>query len=79
MSKARTTPDAPLAFRVAYHDGPPEITFLGIVFRRGEARAVSDQEWTAMRARGDFAEFDFRVVGEPAHHPSPITHHAAEE
>lgn len=61
---------------VAYHDGPPEISFYGRAWRKGVPQPVSEQDWEAMRARGDFAEFDFRVE---THHPSPITYHEDEE
>lgn len=48
--------------RVAYHDGPPEITFYGINWRRGEAQVVTDEAWAVIQARGDFREFDFRTI-----------------
>lgn len=46
--------------RVAYHDGPPEIHFAGLTWRRGVADTVTAEKWAEMQARGDFKEFDFR-------------------
>lgn len=53
---------APQAVRVAYHQGPPEIHFAGLPWRRGVADAVSAEKWAEMQARGDFHHFDFRPV-----------------
>jgi hypothetical protein len=45
--------------RVAYHAGPPDIGFFGRQWQRDVAQPVTADEWTAMRARGDFDEFNF--------------------
>jgi hypothetical protein len=45
--------------RVVYHAGPDAIGFCGRQWRRGAAQPVTAEEWAAMRARGDFNEFDF--------------------
>lgn len=54
------------AIFVAYHDGPPAIHFAGLPWRRGEAQEITREQWAAMRARGDFAPFDFRPARELA-------------
>ncbi len=51
---------------VAYHDGPPEITFFGMDWQRGVSREVTHEQWAAMQLRGDFKEFDFLVVVQQA-------------
>lgn len=56
---AETTAAKPL--RVAYHDGPPEIGYAGLAWRRGEAKEVTAHTWSVMQARSDFASFDFRI------------------
>ena len=50
--------------RVAYHDGPPEIHFAGLPWRRGVADTVTPALWEYMQSRSDFNQFDFRP--EPA-------------
>ena len=44
---------------VAYHAGPPEINFFGRAWQRDIAQSVTQDEWAAMQARGDFNEFNF--------------------
>lgn len=53
--------EPPKPLRVAYHDGPPEIGYAGLTWRRGEHKEITDHTWTVMKARGDFAPFDFRI------------------
>lgn len=53
--------EQPATVRVAYHAGPPAIGFYGRNWGKGEAQAVTPQEWTAMQQRADFNDFDFRV------------------
>lgn len=48
--------------KVAHHDGPAEISFLGRSWQIGVAQEVSFEEWQRMQARADFAEFDFRLA-----------------
>jgi hypothetical protein len=55
--------------QVAYHDGPPAISFFGMDWTRGVAREVTPMQWDGMQLRGDFKEFDFRV--EASLPPSP--------
>lgn len=57
--------------RVAYHDGPPQISFGGNTWRRGVPEAITRAAWDAMRARADFAEFDFRP--EPVASAAPVS------
>lgn len=57
-------PEEPQGVRVAYHDGPPEIRFAGLPWRRGVADTISAEKWAEMQARGDFREFDFRIEKE---------------
>lgn len=64
----RPLPTAQATLRVAYHDGPPAIRFLGIDWQRGVPQSVTDVVWWAMQARGDFPEFAFRI--EPAEPPA---------
>lgn len=45
--------------RVAYHAGPPEIEFAGRHWRIGVAQPVAPEDYAAMRARADFAQFEF--------------------
>lgn len=47
--------------QVAYHLGPPDLTYCGRLWYRGKPQSVTESEWSAMRARADFAHFDFRV------------------
>lgn len=54
----------PQSVRVAYHDGPPEIRFAGLPWRRGVADTITAEKWAEMNARGDFHEFDFRIEKE---------------
>jgi hypothetical protein len=44
---------------VAYHAGPPEIGFYRRDWTRGAPQTIPADDWAAMRARGDFNEFDF--------------------
>lgn len=75
MRTPRNTPpsapaaDTPAAFRVAYHDGPPSITFMGITWQRGVPQAVAAEEWAGILAREDAPGFDFRI--EPAASSAP--------
>lgn len=60
---------------VAYHAGPPAITFFGMDWTREWAQEVTPMQWQGMQLRGDFKEFDFRVVGsgpKPARTPGPF-------
>jgi hypothetical protein len=66
--KFKQPSDSPL--RVAYHDGPPAIHFAGRPWRRGAADDVTPEQWSAMRARADFNEFDFKP--EPAATPATL-------
>ena len=68
MNKTKNAPassapasSGPSAFRVAYHDGPPNITFYNIAWQRGVPQAIAAEEWAGMIARADFKEFDFRL------------------
>lgn len=54
-------PYAPASLQVAYHGGPPDLTYRGRLWYRGKPQSVTESEWSAMRARADFAHFDFRV------------------
>lgn len=65
---SRPLPTAKEKLRVAYHNGPPAIRFLGIDWSRAVPQTVTDVVWWAMQARGDFPEFDFRI--EPAEPPA---------
>lgn len=61
---------------VAYHDGPPQISFWGRLWHRGDAQTIDADEWAAMKARFDFAPFQFRPTAQaapaaPAESPSP--------
>ena len=51
----------PAAMQAAYHSGPPDLTYCGRLWYRGKPQSVTESEWGAMRARADFAHFDFRV------------------
>ncbi len=55
--------------QVAFHQGPPQISFAGRNWQRGVAQPVTADEWAAMQARGDFAPFDFKPTppDAPAH------------
>lgn len=46
--------------RVAYHRGPPAITFWGRRWLRARPIEIPEQEWIAMQQRPEFAAFDFR-------------------
>lgn len=48
--------------KVAYHDGPPTLTFYGRRWSRGVGQTVTADVWAAMQARADCAPFDFRVA-----------------
>lgn len=45
--------------RAAYHDGPPEIEFAGRRWLRGQAQALTADEFAALQARPDAAGFGF--------------------
>lgn len=79
MNKTKDTATQPSAFQVAHHDGPPEITFYGIRWRRGVPQSISAEAWRGMQARGDFNEFDFRVVTDTSHDSRLTTHDNLEE
>lgn len=51
----------PSPLQVAYHLGPPDLFYCGRLWYRGKPQSVTESEWSAMRARADFAHFDFRV------------------
>lgn len=57
MAKAKT--HAPDTIRVAYHEGPPEIGFCNINWKRGEVQPITLTVWTAMHMRADFKQFNF--------------------
>ena len=56
-----------LPFQVAFHQGPPQISFAGRNWQRGVPQSVTAEEWAAMQARSDCAPFDFR----PTQHEAP--------
>jgi hypothetical protein len=60
--------------KVAYHAGPPEISFCGRDWRCDMPQEVTAAEWERMQLRGDFREFDFREVESDA-----LPHHDAEK
>lgn len=60
--EGESSSSAPASLSVAYHDGPPAISFFGSRWERGKAKSVSAGDWAAMQARADCAPFDFRVV-----------------
>lgn len=45
--------------RVAYHKGPPAITFYGRDWRRDVAQSIPIEDWIAMNNRPDIAGFGF--------------------
>ena len=47
---------------VAYNAGPPEIEYAGRYWRRGVVQPLTKDDYTAMRARTDFAQFEFSAV-----------------
>lgn len=51
--------------RVAYHEGPPEVTFHGIRWQRDVPQTVTPAQWAGMLARPDIKEFDFKVSPAP--------------
>lgn len=51
---------------VAYHDGPPQISFNGRLWTRGDAQTIDADEWAVMKARADFAPFQFRPTAQAA-------------
>jgi hypothetical protein len=50
----------PRLVSVAFHAGPPEIVFYKRAWRRGVPQPIPAEDWTAMQARGDFNEFNFK-------------------
>ena len=56
-----------LPLQVAFHQGPPQISFAGRNWQRGVPQSVTAGEWAAMQARGDFGPFDFK----PTPHEAP--------
>ena len=67
-----TRKESTAALRVAYHDGPPSIHFAGMPWRRGEAQEITTAQWVAMRARGDFKDFDFKPEPTQSRDPAPL-------
>lgn len=51
-----------IVVKVAYHSGPPELTFHGRLWYRGAAQEVSEADWLAMQARQDFPIHEFRTA-----------------
>ncbi|MGE0358649.1 MAG: hypothetical protein AB7P08_17235 [Burkholderiales bacterium] len=45
---------------VAYHEGPPSLTFAGRLWHRGVAQSVPAPDWAAMQQRLDFRHFNFK-------------------
>jgi hypothetical protein len=64
-------PDVTPTLSVAYHDGPPAISFFGMDWTRGAPREVTPMQWERMQLRGDFKEFDFRITPSPLPNPPP--------
>jgi len=71
MRKTHPTEAAPAPLRVAYHAGPPEISFAGLEWRRGVAKPIDLLAWSAMQAREDFAPFEFRPADATGDVPAP--------
>lgn len=57
---------SPQSISVAYHDGPPQISFNGRLWNRGDAQTIGAGEWAAMQSRADFAPFQFRPTAQAA-------------
>lgn len=49
---------------VAYHDGPPQIEFVGLIWFRDLARPFSRADFEALQARPDAAPFAFTFTPE---------------
>lgn len=78
QSAVPPAPAAPQTVRVAYHDGPPELTFYNHAWIRGMPQALTREDWEAMQKRGDFGEFDFKLE-QPLLSPAPATNVITEE
>lgn len=53
-----------------YHDGPPEIEFLGRRWQKGVSQTITDTEFSAMQHRTDVGFFGFTYAADPAPAPS---------
>lgn len=62
----KRTAAQPNAGRAAYHQGPPEIEFAGRRWQIGVSQPLTDAEFAAMQARGDFDHFGFTYAADPA-------------
>lgn len=50
---------AATSFRVAYHDGPPAITYAGSRWERDVEKTLTADEWAAIQARPSHAQHGF--------------------
>lgn len=59
-SKTEKVSETQATVSVAYHAGPPEITFYGREWRIGQPQPIPITDWIAMNQRADVGEFNFK-------------------